>query len=115
MKTQLTNSTKPNSLLPVIEKRIRELFGERVLKIILYGSYARGDYNEESDIDIMVIVDDENLEPYKKKRTELTTYYLDKENILLSIIIEKASIAERYKNHSPFLINVNNEGVVLYG
>ncbi len=110
-----TKNEKIDRLLPEIEKRIRELFGEKVLKIILFGSYARGDYNEESDIDIMVIVDDENLESYKKKRTVLTNYYLDKEDILLSIIIEKASFTERYKNHSPFLINVINEGTVVYG
>jgi len=110
-----TKDEKLNKLLPEIEKSIKELFGEKVVKIILFGSYVRGDYNNESDVDIMVVVDDEDLRYYKKKRTELTTYYLDKENILLSIIIEKASIADRYKNHSPFLINVNNEGVVLYG
>ena len=115
MKKQKINSEKLKSLLPEIEKRIRTAFGSKVLKIILYGSYARGDYDSESDVDILVIVDDENLEFYRKKRVELTNYYLDKESILLSIIIEKASIAERYKNHSPFLMNVMKEGIVVYG
>ena len=115
MKTKQIRNDKIKSLLPEIEKRIRTTFGEKVLKIILFGSYARGDYDNESDVDIMVIVDDDNLEPFRKKRTELTAYYLDRENILLSIIIETASINERYKNHSPFLLNVNKEGVVLYG
>jgi uncharacterized protein len=31
--------------------------GEKLEKVILFGSYARGDYDEESDIDIMVIAD----------------------------------------------------------
>jgi len=114
MKTKIINNEKLNSLLPSIERKIRKLFGEKVVKIILYGSYAKGNYNEESDIDIMVIVDDENLEFYKKQRIELTNYYLDKDNILLSIMIEKASFAERYQNHSPFLININKDGIVLY-
>lgn len=115
MKKQKINSEKLKSLLPGIEKRIRTDFGRKVLKIILFGSYARGDYDNESDIDILVIVDDEELEIYRKKRIELTTYYLDKEDILLSIVIERASIAERYKNHSPFLISVHQEGIVIYG
>lgn len=115
MKNEKLNSAKLNSLLPGIEKRIKEFFGEKVVKIILYGSYSRGDYNKESDIDILVIVDDENLELYRKKRIELTNYYLDKENVLLSIIIENLGIAERYKNHSPFLINVLKEGKAFYG
>lgn len=115
MKNDKINSEKLNSLLPGIEKRIKDSFGEKVVKIILYGSYARGDYDKESDIDILVIVDDENLEVYRKKRIELTNYNLDKENILLSIIIENARVAERYKNHSPFLINVLKEGKIVYG
>lgn len=110
-----TKNEKLNRLLSEIEKRIRSSFGEKVQKIILFGSYARGDYDEESDVDILVIVDDENLNYYKKKRIEIISDYLNKEEIFLSIIIEKASIVERYKNYSPFLINVDNEGKVLYG
>ena len=40
-----TKNEKIGRLLPEIEKRIRELFGEKALKIILFGSYARGDYH----------------------------------------------------------------------
>lgn len=115
MKKQKINNEKLNSIIPEIEKRIRTAFGSKVLKIILFGSYAREDYDSESDVDFLVIVDDENLEFYRKKRVELTNYYLDKESILLAIIIEKASVAERYKNYSPFLINVMKEGIVVYG
>ncbi len=111
----ITKDEKLNRLLPEIENKIRELFGEKVLKIILFGSYARGDYNFESDVDIMVIVDDDNLEIYRKRRIELTNYYLDKEGILISIIIEKEKIVDKYKNHSPFLINVVKDGSVIYG
>ncbi|GAB6283708.1 MAG: nucleotidyltransferase domain-containing protein [Ignavibacterium sp.] len=110
-----TKNAKLNRLLPEIEKCIRDSFGEKVKKIILFGSYARGDFDEESDVDILVIVNDENLNYYKKKRTEIISDYLNKEEIFLSIIIEKSSLVERYKNDSPFLINVNKEGKVLYG
>jgi predicted nucleotidyltransferase len=115
MEKEKINNQKLNSLLPEIEQKIKDSFGEKVVKIILYGSYARGDYDKESDIDILVIVDDENLDEYRKKRIKLTNHYLDTENILLSIIIENARVAERYKNHSPFLINVLKEGKVVYG
>lgn len=37
-----------------------QLYGKRLNKIILYGSYARGDYTDESDIDIMIVL---NCEP----------------------------------------------------
>ena len=36
---------------------IQLLLGSGLYAIILYGSYARGDYNNNSDIDIMILVD----------------------------------------------------------
>ena len=36
-------------------------YSDRLSKIILYGSYARGDFNEESDIDFMVVIKDEGV------------------------------------------------------
>ena len=36
---------------------INNKFGKRIKKIILYGSYARGDFNTSSDIDIMILTD----------------------------------------------------------
>lgn len=38
-------------------KALNELSGERVKKIILFGSVARGDFDEESDIDLLVVGD----------------------------------------------------------
>lgn len=111
----ITKDEKLNKILPEIEKSIREAFGEKVNKIILFGSYARGDYNEESDVDILVVVDDDNTKPYKLKRNELTKFYLENYGILLSIIIQPKNHIERYKEYSPFLINVVKEGQVIYG
>lgn len=110
-----TKDERLNKLLPEIEKSIRESFGEKVNKIILFGSYARGDYNEESDVDILVVVDDENLSYYRKKRVKTITDFLKDHNILLSIRIVQENNFITYKNHSPFILNIVNEGKVLYG
>jgi predicted nucleotidyltransferase len=49
----------------IVSKRFKEimqeLYGERLSKIILYGSYARGDFHEESDIDFLVVLNDEEI------------------------------------------------------
>ena len=49
-----------NTLKLVLDKvcgRAKSVFGDSLEAVKLYGSYARGDYDEESDIDIMIIVD----------------------------------------------------------
>jgi len=38
-------------------KNLRKKFGNKIKKVILFDSYARGDYNEESDIDILIVGD----------------------------------------------------------
>jgi predicted nucleotidyltransferase len=50
----------PPSLRPALEAyaaRLRRIFGERVRELRLFGSYARGEANEDSDVDVLVLVD----------------------------------------------------------
>lgn len=42
-----------NTILGEITDNIKDLYGSKLKKIILYGSYARGHQDEESDIDLM--------------------------------------------------------------
>lgn len=35
---------------------LKRLFGTDLCRIVVYGSYARGDYTENSDIDVMILV-----------------------------------------------------------
>lgn len=45
-----------NVILKVITEAYKSVYGENIIKILLYGSYARGDYQKDSDIDIVAIV-----------------------------------------------------------
>ena len=50
----------PNNVKNAIEQFLQglnKILGKRLKKVILYGSYARGDYNNSSDIDIMILTD----------------------------------------------------------
>ena len=55
---------------------VNNILGKRAKKIILYGSYARGDYNKNSDIDIMILTDlndDEFIVNAEKTQEQINT------------------------------------------
>ena len=115
MKTKEIKNERLKSLLPEIEKRIRKDFGNKVLKIILFGSYARGDFDNESDVDIFVLVNDNDLRKYRKERVKIITEFLELHNFLLSIRIINSTSFSNYNDVVPFYQNVMKQGIILYG
>ncbi len=97
--------------------KVKKLLGERVKKIILYGSYARGDYNENSDVDIMILTDCsfEEIEKYRDEISDIA-YDIEAENnfsIMLSPIIKNIDKYNARITYMPFYMNVQKEGVEL--
>jgi len=50
---------KVKRILAEVKKYLIENYGDEIRHVILYGSHARGDYNRDSDIDILIVVSDE--------------------------------------------------------
>ncbi len=44
-------------MFEAVGKRVREAFGGRVEEVVIFGSRARGDWREESDLDVLVVLD----------------------------------------------------------
>lgn len=63
------------SILDQVVVKGKEILGDRLRGTSLYGSYARGDYDAESDVDILLLADvpRENLSCYKKPFLQLTS------------------------------------------
>jgi predicted nucleotidyltransferase len=108
---------KVNDVVYYFFKQIKKLFGEHLSKVILYGSYARGDYNNNSDVDIMILVDLSN-EEIKKLENAVFDIAFEIEIITgvdISPIIKNVSQYEYWEEVLPFYRNVREEGVVLNG
>lgn len=54
------------ALITDFKKAVSKLYGDRLAEIILYGSYARGDFHEESDIDFLVVLNDAEINPFRE-------------------------------------------------
>lgn len=96
---------------------VKKILGKRAKKIILYGSYARGDYQENSDIDIMILTDltDEEIIEYRDKIWDYA-YDIEFNNnftVSLSPLVKNIDKFNYWLEALPFYMNVQREGVVL--
>ena len=110
----------PNKIDIVLKQFIEELsklLGNRLKKVILYGSYARGDYDKNSDLDIMILTDltEEELIKYRMKIRDMACDLEFDNDIVISPLVRNI---EKYNNRIdiiPFYMNIQKEGVVLVG
>ena len=89
------------------------VFDKPIHDAYLYGSYARGDYNEESDIDIFLTVDaaPEELPQYRRAISHIRGQLSLKYDRLVSIKVNSLSQFRQYKNILPYYQSILQEGI----
>lgn len=96
-------------------QQLKLIYGESLKKIVVYGSYARGDYNNNSDVDIMILVD--SSEAQIKKRfndvCDLAFDYELKYGIVISPLVKNEEHFMKWSETLPFYRNVKLEGVAV--
>jgi predicted nucleotidyltransferase len=91
---------------------LKKLYGDNLSRVILYGSKARGDATEDSDIDILVVLKNiQNFSLERKKVKEISWRLSYKYDLLLTVIIR--SEQEYMRKDTPLLMNIEKEGIVL--
>jgi predicted nucleotidyltransferase len=89
-------------------------YGDRLSKIILYGSYARGDFNEESDIDFLVLLNDEEVRTSKELlNTYKLLYHLTLKNNI-EVSMSAASLQKYELATKAFYQFIKKEGITVY-
>ena len=100
------------TILSEVKIELKELYKDCLVDIILYGSYARGDYNENSDIDLLVVL--KSIETAGKETDKIVDAIYDislKYNTLISVV--PVSYDDYKSINSPLLLNVRQEGVLV--
>ena len=120
MQTLSELDLKMNSIthktLDLFVDRVKEHEGDNVLKIILFGSVARGDADKDSDIDVLFILKECSFE----KKREICYISADVEKDMdfdENAYLQALAMSEEESKGLDFyglMINVDNEGVILY-
>lgn len=110
----------PNRIDKILNKfiiEISKLIGNRLKKVILYGSYARGDYDKNSDIDVMILTDfnDNELAEYRTKIRNIACDLEFENDVIISPIVRNIEKYNNRINIVPFYMNVQKEGVIIHG
>lgn len=104
-------------VLEKVKIAAHRLYGDRLNRIILYGSYARGDNSEESDIDIMIVLncDAEEIKRLRGLTAEMASDISLEHEVFLSVLLRDKKHFEYNLAFLPFYQNIEREGIAVYG
>ena len=103
------------SLLKVYLKELDKVTEDKIKKVILYGSYARGDFRQDSDVDVMILVDVglDGVSAIERKICDITYDFNNEHETDIMPVVQSKEHFDYWKNADMFYRNVEKEGVVL--
>ncbi|MFQ6062349.1 MAG: nucleotidyltransferase domain-containing protein [Methanosarcinales archaeon] len=101
---------KLKEVLREFKAEVEKFYGKRLKSIILYGSWARGDATEESDIDLLIVLEGEVI---AGKEIDNMIDIITEANLKHRVLISVYPVSEKdyFTVNSPLLMNVRKEGV----
>lgn len=105
------------NIVKLFSKEVRNVLGEDFKKMIVYGSYARGDYRENSDVDIMVLTSltNKDIQLVEYKLYDIAFDFFMEYGVDISVIVKNEEHFKYWLGALPFYDNVEKEGVVIDG
>jgi predicted nucleotidyltransferase len=111
----------PNKLVQTVTtevlREVINLLQDDIYKMVLYGSYARGDFDSESDIDILIVLnsDMDKVRKYRKQVSHVASRVGLKNDVEVSLLLRDRETVEKGMQILPFYKNIMTEGVEIYG
>ena len=103
--------------LEVLKSAMHQILGKHLKKILLFGSYARQEADNESDLDLIALTDLEGDE-LKEKREAIRNKCADlfiEYNVLPTVMLRNEKEFYERSRYVPFYITVMEEGIPIYG
>ena len=104
-----------NKILSEFKSKTKSIMGNSLKQIILYGSYARGDYKDNSDMDIMILTEltDDLIVQIEDELFD-AAYDIELEyGVPISVNIRNEEHFRNWANSLPYYSNIEREGVII--
>ena len=110
MPQELVVSENVKQALAQVRRRFEELYGDRLVHLILYGSQARGDARPWSDIDVLVVLKEpvDDFEEGNRTGAIVAELCLQFDVVIICIFMSEA---QYLAGEGPLLGNIAHEGV----
>lgn len=99
-----------NSILTAFKKQVQALYGDNLVQIILYGSYARGDFNSASDIDLLVLINQKD-QIKEDQLSDISYSFLINDEVLVNAFPAEKNEFDTFWN--PLYFNIKKEGILV--
>ena len=109
----IVNNDILRDILCSIKQGYKQVYGDDIMDIYLYGSYARGDYEQDSDIDFVAIVKGNRLDLQKKLKLmwDIAADLGLENDIVISPTVIPYNEFLQYQEKLPYYRNIIKEGV----
>ena len=103
---------KLKTILTELRHRFEELYGERLVNLVLFGSQARGDAEPGSDIDVLVVLRGpvDTYQEITQTSRIVSDLSLRFDEVVSCVFMDQDRFAHR---HGPLLRNVRREGIAV--
>lgn len=104
---------KLKEVITKFAEEVKKIYGPKLYKVILYGSCARGEFRQDSDIDIMVLLDvpQEAISLERNRILEISDKLDWDYDVVLTPVFQSYKLYQEYIPVSKFYQNVQREGV----
>ena len=108
-------SEKVSGLLKQYKCEVEKEFGDYSVRMLVFGSYARGDFGGDSDLDIMILVNmsQEKISSYTSRIYDMTYDFEEEFEMEINPVIQSMAVFEYWKGVYPFFMNVEKEGIAV--
>jgi uncharacterized protein len=102
-------STTLKTLLGELRRRFEQLYGDRLVTLVLYGSHARGHAEPGSDIDVLIVLKDSVHPGTEVERTGgiISELSLQFDEVISCVFVDEEEFLRR---KTPLLLNIRKEG-----